>query len=448
MKTSTRFLLAMTVWTASGCEWIAGIEDTTVARDAGPDGGGDDGGGQTDDCPVPACVGDAVGEFATNQDGPWRYVVPYGVLGLLEMRYDLTRNPPGWSAETQNPASIVNCDQHAQAPTCSGLEDRILLQPSVIAGEPRPALSWIARETGTYRLTIDWRLDDTQTSEQPAALLVARNSQLDSVLTAAFSASTEIGTFPQGGSVEIDAVQRDSIALVLAGDTPTGLGVRFYVSELERNDRCQMAFSFQGQNSHPNVCAAAGAELVESGFPTVAAMPLPGIPGVARTFGSDSVLVYEGPVNDYSGDWTLQFWAKLEGAGEVLSDLSCTTDGAGGISVTFDGDTVIFSASDEILRPDCTVPPDEVLLQRDAEFAPEDWHFYRLARNQVGGTVSVCVDGQIVDTLGMPQEATMATDRVLEIGNRADTPEGSFQGLLADLRLYDRALPCLPTPTP
>lgn len=448
MKTSIRFLLAMTVWTAGGCEWIAGIEDTTVARDAGADAQTSDGGGQPDECPGAGCAGDAVAEFATHQDGPWRYVVPFGSLGFLEMQYEPTENPPGWFYDTENPASIVNCDQHAQTPSCSGLEDRLLLQPSIIAGELRPTLMWTAPATGTYRLLIDWRLDDTQADAKPAALLVARNSELDSVLTAAFDASTEVGTFPQGDNVEIDAVQGDSIALVLAGDTPTALGVRFHVSDLERNDHCQMAFSFEGQDSHPNVCADAGGALVETATPTLARMPLPGTPGVAREFTQDSVLVYEGPQNDYSGDWTLQFWAKLEAAGEVLSDLSCTADGAslvsGGISVAFDGDAVIINASDELLRSDCTIPPHQVVIQRDVEFAPEDWHFYRIVRDRVGGTVSVCMDGQIFDTIGIPQEAAMATDRVLEIGDRTDTPADSFQGRLADLRLYDRALPCLP----
>jgi hypothetical protein len=406
------------------------------------------------DCPVENCVGDAVAEFATEQNGPWRYVeVGAGELGFIEMNYEAARVPPAWVGARALAASIVNCAQQTDASSCSGLADRILLQPSSDPDEPRPALAWTARATGTYHLTIDWRLDDTQASERPAVLQVTRNSQLDHVLTAAFNASTEVSTFAQG-VVEIDALQGDSIALVstaraLADDMSTPLGVRFYVSDLERNDHCQVAFELDGQGTYSNACGGDG-QLVEYAAPTIADTPPDGIPGVAREFGGSSRLVYEGVPNDYSGDWTLQFWAKLDGPGEVLSDLSCTLDGtsviSGGISMEYDGDVVSIAASDEIQRTDCAEPPQKILIGRDVTFIPEDWHFYRIVRNRDGSMVTVCLDGLPYETVVVPSGATMATNRALEIGNTADGPLSSFIGQLADLRLYNRALPCILAP--
>lgn len=456
-----RYLAGVTLVSAlvAGCDQSLFDANPDNGRDGGPSDrqdasqpdarDGDRDAGPPLDCPVADCVGDAVGEFATNQDGPWRYVeVGAGALGFIEMEYDPTRLPPGWAGEEAGASSITSCDQRSEIPACSGLEDRLLLEPSVIAEQPPPALVWTAPETGTYRLTIDWRLDDTQTSEKPAQVLVARNSQFDRVLTASFNATTEVGTFPQGDSVDIEAVKGDSIAFALAGAMPTALGVKFYVSELEQNDSCQMAIDLEGPESFPNVCGDGGAFVENGSQPTQASGSAPGIPGVARTFSADSLLRYEGAVNDYSEDWTLQFWAKLEGTGEVLSDFSCRGDGtgvlAGGISVKFDGDAVYIAAGADFLIEDCALPPDGVSKMRDANFAPEDWHFYRLVRSRSATRLDVCVDDEILDTIALPAEAAIVTDRPLEIGNVSDTPEDSFTGQIADLRLYDRALPCLP----
>jgi hypothetical protein len=460
-----RYLAGITLMSAlaAGCDQSLFDANPDNGRDGGPidridasqpdarDGDDDPDAGPPPilDCPgVSNCVGDAVGEFAMNQDGPWRYVeVEPDANGFTEMRYDDQRDPPAWTGVDLNPSLIVNCDEHTEAQECAGLDQRVLLRPSADDLAPRPALAWTAPRTGTYRLQIDWRLDGNQANPKPAAVLIARNSRSDRVLSAAFEASTEVGTLP--GDVEVDAVRGDSIALALAGNIPAALGVSFYVSDLARNDRCDMAFSFEGSSPFSNACndteqfAEVGSQL------TVAASPPPGVPGVARTFALNSHLQYEGAINDYNRDWTLQFWARFDTPGDVLSDMSCTPGEtgtvSGGISVKYVGDTVVIRVAEATQGEDyCTTPPQEVVLEPNELFDPAAWHFYRLVRDQQQSRVDVCVDDEFTGTLVIPSDATMATDRVLEIGNQTDTPESSFTGQIADLRMYDRALPCIP----
>lgn len=412
------------------------------ARPAGPDGGG-----IVDECPVPNCLGHAVAQFATDQNGPWRYVeVRAGLLGFLPMFYASTRVPPAWLSQGEAPhAAITNCTPYAGLPQCMGLDQRLLLEPNPRLDARPPGLVWIAPTTGSYRLTMDWRLASTQLTSAPATVLLARNSEHDQIRAHSFTASTEVDTFPDGSSVDLDVVAGDAVALALldgAEPTDVPLGVRVFASDLGTNIHCQMAFKFQGAGSFQNACGSGA--FVETGTATMELEQGQGIPGSARLFLPGSLLAYQGgEINDYRGDWTLQFWARLQGDGTLLTDLSCRSDGAGiasgGIAARFDGDTLYIIAAEETRGADyCSgLPPQSVTLSRGSQFAdPGDWHFYRIVRRTAENRVEVCLDGQPEGVLDIPAAATMATDRLMVLG--AD----DFGGQIADLRLHDRALPC------
>lgn len=437
-----------------------GPADGSVERDAagpGVDGGMDNfprDAAVQESCPEP-CLADAVDNYAPVQ-GIWRYSETFfdgaGLSDFREMMLGTWNSLSAWVGALSLPA-IASCPEHAGATQCQGVAEKLLLVPSSDGPlASQPALVWLAPVTGSLRLTGDWRTPAGFPSTATQTVVMARNNLFDNVYTAAFPGRTQ----PRAFDFEVDVVVGDYIALsVLPGDnTNTPLGVSFYVTNLGRNDHCQMMARFEGEPGQflnhcdeLNTFTEAGAMATTPGMP-----PVPNVNG-ARAFSEQSALLYQGPPIDYSGDWTLQFWATLPGPGEVLSDQICGTEGdrsvSGGISIDVVGQALHVRVGNGLSDAE-TCSPQTIELSEGPDFQnPASWHFFRVVRDKRAGTVMACVDGTYRSTnvRDLPPDVDMATPRPLRLGDQEGTASGAFPGQIADLRVFSRALPCrLPPP--
>jgi hypothetical protein len=187
MKTSTSALLPVILFTISalgGCEWIAGIENTSLGADAmrpadaalppdagmanRPDGGVPvelDGGVGVPDaavtraCPEP-CAGDAFAEFDVQQgglNGNWRYIEIEADEQYADMDFTLFSAPIyGWQGTGSEPPLIVFCDVGVSDSPCFEPGGKLALTSNAPDGH-HPALRWTAATEGTYLVTAFWR---------------------------------------------------------------------------------------------------------------------------------------------------------------------------------------------------------------------------------------------------------------------------------------------------
>lgn len=459
---------------AGGCQRSLFDADPGDAGANGPDdspdaavvdpGDADAGPGDVD-CPSP-CVGNAAADFSMTQpNGPWRYAdlipdVGYGT-SFNEMMPGEWNGMQGWVTALQDigpmfSPAIVSCALNAGNPRCQGVEQKLLLAVAERPGAVLyPALLWTAPATGAYRVRGNWRSADTVSETVNGSLLLLRNSQQDVLVSQGFITTT----VAIERDFEIEAVAGDVIALAVRNDDPAAasLGVDLFITDLQDPGRCLVAARFEGESdAFPDLCGGGmfvdgtqtGAQC--NGMPCPAtedADPPAGIPGRARRFVEGSSMQYQGPPNDYSGDWTLQFWADLEPGGGgpqqwLLSDLDC--EAQGGIGIHSDGESLYVE-----LFHEARLPGDCLLGSMDYVAVPgvvgdTDWHFVRIVRRNGQGTVSVCVDGLSRGEIQVPPNTTMPTSRPMTLGRMDD--DARFNGRLADLRMFGYALPCGSTP--
>jgi hypothetical protein len=416
-------------------------------------------------CPEP-CLFDAVADFAYSPDaisGSWVYAEevpsPFGTT-YSEMRLE-TRSDGTQAFVGQGSPAFVHCPSYPGYVNCNGVEDKLLFETTE-PGAHHPALVWLApQDTRTaYRLSGDWRVPSNTPTDTPMSLLLVRNSQFDSMLDERFFTRT----MPAAFDFEIDVQPGEILRLIaISGDASHApLALSLYVSEAQNPGRCQMATSFDDPGGSailfPNLCASSSfLDNVESDTAcpnpeptcpaTVTALPPTGIQGRARTFGEGASIEYQGPPNSYRGDWTVQFWAYLDSAGSwttetLLADQDCLTEGGIGVyRYLFDTESseMDFDAYyDDSMFDRCLAGPARVTTS----VSNDEWHFFRLARSTATETMSVCVDGQPVGDVFVPGTADMSATESMWLGRNVTYEPAYFRGRLADLRVFDRALPC------
>lgn len=446
---------------AAGCNQSLFDADPGGGGDPGGDGdpdgspaGGDGGAGIPDASPGnPDAGGDsAVGDFAMDQDGPWRYVEiqpgPYidDTPMHMPMTYGAWDQLQGWVGVDGDGAprtTIAHCPSNPEHPQCQGLGQRLVLASA--SRSHLPAVLWTAPRAGVYRVRGDLRIPDGADEGVAGSLVIARNDHFDGHYYYPYNGSTAAQSF----DVEIEVLQGDTILLTAIPRAVelVPLGVSLTITERDRAATCQMAALFEG-GTFPNRCGDGG--MFTDGDTTQDAdpPPPPEVPGSGRKLVEGAVIEYQGTPNDYGGDWTLQFWAYLapdsaQGTPRVqtvLSDLDCAS--TGGIEIRHDNEslTVELGYEDEILR--CVASPLRVISD---PLTLEEWHFFRIVRDTAGDTLSMCVDGKHQSQVTLPGDAPLTTVKPLEIGRDISTT-GFFLGQLADLRMYGEALPCPSAP--
>jgi hypothetical protein len=393
-------------------------------------------------CPEP-CTADAYRDFTTVQNAPWRYAEiqpdPHGTR-YIDMTLSAESPSTSWIGSGSEPPAITSCGTGAQPAPCGDLTNMLVLSTTSSLPEAHhPALIWTAPATASYRLLGSWQTPMEATGT-PQFLRLARNSQFDLVEQQLHSDST-----PLPFDLVVDAVAGDAIVLSgLAVTARSGrLGARFFISQQPGLTSCLTAIHFGAGTTFSNQCGSG--MFVDATGTTLDDAPPPGIPGRARRFVDGASLDFTGDPNDYSQDWTVQFWAMLDDGGAsdqwLLSDLDCI--GKGGIGVRRNGNTLRVEFLHADAEPtDCAtgaLPGGEIDVPATGE-----WHFFRISRTRAQGLVRLCIDGGLSTAFFIPVEPEMATTRPMTLG-RKDALPGQFLGRIADLRVFDTALPCLGT---
>jgi hypothetical protein len=356
--------------------------------------------------------------------------------------------------------AIVHCPSYPGYSNCAGVEDEILFETTAPGGN-QPALAWIVPQEARrrYRLSGDLRIPPNAPTDVPMTLLLVRNSRLDTVLEKQFLTSTE----PTAFDVEVDLQPSDILRLIaFPGDAmPVPVALRFYVSEAASPGRCEMTTFFEevslGTPELSNRCASSPfVDQAEAGMacpdpgpqcpPTTDSLPPNGVRGRARAFVEGASVQYQGPPNDYTGDWTVQFWAYLDSAGSwttetLLADHDCATER--GISVSrFSAGTdsaLFLDAFYENPESDrCVTGPATI----GTTVSNDEWHFIRLTRSTATETMSVCIDGTYRRNAPVPGNADMSATEPTWLGRAVTYSPAYFRGRLADLRVFGEALPC------
>jgi hypothetical protein len=170
MKTSTSALLPVIATTCAlgGCEWIAGIESTTIGLDAMrpadaalpadadltipdadltiPDA--------SNDCPGPCIEDDAFEDFDALQgggNGRWRYV-EVQPDGYVDMIPTAVNGFPGFLGTGTPQPSLAYCAA-ADEPPCHELTE-VLALTTTEPGAHHPALLWTAPYSGAYSVSV------------------------------------------------------------------------------------------------------------------------------------------------------------------------------------------------------------------------------------------------------------------------------------------------------
>lgn len=239
MKTSTRILLVLTAWAAGGCEWIAGIEDTTVRVDAGqaapvdaptpPDAGplAPDA-GLPSNCPAP-CAGDAFADFdgtTTGANGRWGYVeVSTSFDSFVEM--SSTTYPggaTGWIGTGTPPPGIAYCSMESAELPCGDQDKTLVFITTQADGNNHPGLSWTAPMAGDYQLRVNWAFPSTAPLVRSVLYIIHDRYGVQEE----FAAEATPGTF--GTMISLEA--GDIITLTVFPDTSTStsLAVNFFIT--------------------------------------------------------------------------------------------------------------------------------------------------------------------------------------------------------------------------
>lgn len=455
-----------------GCHWVAGIGDTTVAEDAGqpsgdasladaPAGDGMDA-GVLRACPEP-CVADAVAQFAFQQGGTseaWRYLEEHrGAFGTDSREMSLASRDAAllWTGSGAQAPAIVHCPSSPADPGCEGVGDKLLLE-SGDAGNTYPALGWTVPENaaGRYRLAGDWRVAPSAPTGVAVTLLLVRNSRFDSVLEERFTTRSQPAAF----DLEVDVLPGDVVRLIAIPDDAlrVPLAVSFYVSEARSPGQCQMASNFAPAPDSvvfPDLCGSASfqdgsdtdttCENPDPLCPPTSDLPAPpGVPGRARHFETGASVGYLGAPNRYDGDFSVQFWGNLLFGGNGLETVLGDADCAGGLRLLRQHrvGTISSDIRLDVFYPDPVSEgcPDGggAITTRLIE---EEWRFFRITRSTATGTVRLCIDGAFVGAALVPGDADMSATEPMWLGRDPPSP-AAFRGAIADLRVFDVALPC------
>lgn len=444
-----------------------GPGDGSDAADDGADGaddlgdGADDGaddGGVVPGCPAP-CQGDPVVDFSLEQgagDGRWFYLVDRGDAngaGFDQLTAGSYEGADAWVVADDAGPAIVSCAGETPPAVCDGAGESLVMVPTR-EGSNHPVLAFRAPVNGSYRLAGDFRLPQGFQEAQMREFLISRNARHDVVLRSVFLSSNDPVTL----TVDVEALAGDMVQLTLlpGGEDNGPIAFDFAVTLLGGEGeifpgRCMFAATFD-DGPFEDKCGGATLENLndEIGPPgqTVEGASINELHGNGRVFGEGQYIRSAGGPMDYRGDFTVQYWSKLDDPQPSFSSVPfADRHGALGISggVLFGVDEIEPFIEACYIWDDGTNPPEPPGACISGE-TPRDgnWHFTRLSRDAEAGVISLCVDGVFQDSDTQPGAFDMSTDQAPHMGRNVDFNPAYYGGGLDDVRVFRRALPCSP----
>ena len=448
---------------AAACNQSLFDSNTEGSADGGPGGGGaapgedgapdSDGGTPGEDasppassCPAP-CVGDAFAEFSGAQggsSGQWSYLGDLGAPNGAEygeLTFGEWNGLDAWTIGKDGPV-IASC-RDSTASLCAGLSEAVLLAPS--SGAARPALSFRVPETAGIRLSGAVRVADGEAVDVPVDLIVSRAGRHDVILARRLRTSIE----ERGFEAVVPGIEGDEIVVSVASAEPTPpIGLRLFFTAIDEGEgafpgSCQAAARFDPADPLVDGCRGATIlDLQAEGSPPGTGPTVPGPApsdrlGDARVFAEGQFLALGNSPLDYSGDFTVQFWARMDEP-PLARGTTAYSD--------FDGDSggVWFNVSDESPTADfCRFEPSEDALLCLTATRPTDasWHFWRIVRSTADETLRLCADGSELARTPLPADRNL-TGFVQPLLGKYAFEYAYYTGSLDEVRVFSEALPC------
>ncbi|HUS63194.1 MAG TPA: LamG-like jellyroll fold domain-containing protein, partial [Kofleriaceae bacterium] len=359
------------------------------------DGGVDDGdGGAGSVCSEP-CEGDAVADFDDAQggaNGRWTYLLDLGSVNgasYEELSFGTWGDLPAWSAGDDGPA-IASCDGQ-DAPACDGLGDALLLVPAA-TGSDRPALTWTAPSTASYRLSATVRRPDGAPTDVPVQILVSRAGRHDAVIAQVIDDSSP-GTTELSALIPTIAGDELIVSVDSSEDDPPPLGLRLQLTSIPVDEdnpdpeafpgSCLMALRFD-EGGLDETCRDVTVEDVDTAAGDGPNETL----GQGRTFLEGQYLVVGNTPLDFSDDFTIQFWAKVTEPQPSFDTVPYSDAGdaiSGGVGFYLAQETATTYFYFEAHGPD-------EFFQDIATTRPTDgeWHFWRATRSTGNEKFTFC----------------------------------------------------------
>jgi hypothetical protein len=194
----------------------------------------------------------------------------------------------------------------------------------------------------------------------------------------------------------------------------------------------------------------------ESGGGLVSAIPTP-FPeiGDGLDIPEETRIYRRGPPLDLSGDFTIQFWMRIDTHAYLDTYAFDSRDARAGVALMFEADDYMElqayypnDAAEDPIDLDCTTDPE--YCAGATRFSPTpavgEWHFYRIVRSATGSYMRLCVDGALAaDDIVFPAEVdfTNTSEFGPTLGDDEFFPSNAtFDGVIDDLRMFKIALPC------
>lgn len=435
--------------------------DASAGSDDGDaDGSDDDSGGDADAgvpepdaapvavCPAP-CSGDAFDEFATIQGDRWNYLADVGAtngIAYEPMTYRDFGGLQAWAADSEVGPAIATCGgENADDPACAGLDGFVLMIPGGPGGD-RASLSFRVPETAGYRLSGAMRVASGGAVDVPVTLIVSRVGRHDAISVRTPRTSED--------EVALDAVfpgiQGEEILVTVGSDEELPpIGLRVFFTRIDEGEdafptRCQVAVRFDEGAPLEDDCRGAMVENLNDDIgPAGTSVPGPGPSerlGQGRVLSEGQYLAVGNSPLDYSGDFTIQFWAQTfppNFTATAYADWNDAVRGGVAMSIDYDDNRIVYVCRME----NGSVAGDDDCVQA---MRPSDaeWHFWRAVRSKTSSTFTLCIDGQEIVRIPVPAGADLTSDEPPRLGRNVVYNPAYFNGSLDEVRVFSEALPC------
>lgn len=376
--------------------------------------------------------------------GPWDFQRQDPDFELLEQEDGMRNNAPSRVAPGGGlPAHTYCADGSGEL--CAGVLGWLLVETSHETTNDA-AIVFTAPESGNYEFSLE-RMDIGGAT----TVDVSRNRPWD-----------EIRRLESGSAIfTVDLFEGDSLRIVVGARDELGVDAfRATATRIDDPQHCQSVVRFDDEF----VVECGTGTLVEDGRQAGggearATTAGTGVVGGSRVFRYEAALRLDGQEFDYSGDFTMQMWIRVEGVGAgstyVFSDWAFG-EPVGGVQFELDyrnladvaGDVVrvgYVAPAGSIDVPNCDSERCIAYIEHSVD-GDSGWHFYRLVRDTARDEVRLCVDGQLVGRRPLPGavDITPGGGRFPSFGRqgRDFREEPTFEGAIDDFRMIGRALPC------
>lgn len=424
--------------------------DPDAGQDGSDDGDDPDAGPSDPDaapqatCPAP-CAGDAVAEFSSTQGNPWSYLVDDGDpsgLGYQDLVFGDFASLNAWR---DGEAAIASCNDSAGAEVCAGLSDYLLVYPGVPGGS-RAVLSFEPPETAGYRLSGAVRVGAGQPLDVPISIILGRVGRHDAISVRTIRTSEE--------DVALDAVfpavAGEEIYLTIGSpEEAPPVAMRVFFTRIDEGagafpGSCELSVTFDGDDALVDDCR--GVDIFDQtddvDFPDLSQAGASASErlGQGRVFAEHQYMTLGVAPLDYSGDFTIQFWARagtLPFGAAYYADWNTAVRGGVAIFTEQDDDSLVFcrmeNGSPSGGKDDCllTTEPDD-----------GQWHFFRAVRSTEDASFSLCIDGEEAIRRPVPAGADLTSDEPPRIARNVVYNPAYYVGEMDQIRVSTEALPC------